>query len=124
MRFDDMVWHDAVLLSLSVDRSRPGVHDEVALEILDPEDRCFDLRFTDCYEAHFFLNFGVIAEETIRDATRTTESESLDRLRSEWGRGGVDLSDVEQFEIETNSTGSVIRILAKSCTVTAKSSSK
>lgn len=116
--FDDIQWHDASLKLLSIDRGQPGIRDEVSMEIVDVNGSAYTLVFADCYEAHLALNFGVIAEETVRSVRRSSQSDSLERLRVKWVGTDVDLSDVQQFEIETNSTASVIRILARACVIT------
>ncbi|MEM6572233.1 MAG: hypothetical protein AAF957_27710 [Planctomycetota bacterium] len=116
--FDDIQWHDASLKLLGIDRGQPGIRDEISMEIVDVNGTAYTLVFTDCYEAHLALSFGVTAEETVRDVRRSSQSDSLESMRIKWVRTDVDLSDVQQFEFETNSTASVIRILARACVIT------
>jgi hypothetical protein len=111
--FEEMEWHDAVLLSLNIDRRAPGECDEVVLVMEWLDGRKQKVRFTDCYAFDAQMNFGVIAPESIRDARCATDSSKLVEMRQRWMALGVDLGDLRCFEITTNSTASEIRIYAK-----------
>jgi hypothetical protein len=111
--FAALEWHDAVLLSLNIDRSTPGERDEVALLVEWPDGRKQKVRFTDCYAFDAQMNFGVTAPESIRAARCIADAPKLAELRQRWTALGVELGDLRCFEIITNSTASEIRIFAK-----------
>ena len=110
--FEALEWHDAVLLSLTIDRHAPGVRDEVVLLVEWPDGRMQKIRFADCYALDAQMNFGVLAPDSIR-AARVTNSARLADVRQRWTALGVDLEDLRCFEITTNSTASVIRVFAR-----------
>ncbi len=112
-RFQQLNWHDSVLLNLTIDRRAPGERDEVLLLIEWIDGRKQLVRFTNCYAMEAQMNFGVIAEESILRAGCVSESPRLTEIRGRWNKLGVDLSDLLCFEIETSSTGSKIGIYAK-----------
>jgi len=58
------------------------------------------------------MNFGMIVLESILDANILTESKELSKIRNVWGKMGVNLEKLKCFEIETNSTNSLIQIFA------------
>jgi hypothetical protein len=111
--FVDLEWHDAVLLSLNIDRRAAGERDEVALLVEWPDGREQTVRFIDCYAFDAQMNFGVIAPESIRAARCTADAPKLAQMRGVWTRLGVDLGDLRCFELTTNSTASEIRIFAR-----------
>ena len=112
LRFEDLPWHDAVVLAIEIDRRQPGIVDEVRLSILWPDDRRSDITFLECYGLEARLNFGVVAAETVRSACERSDSDELRRLRDKWS--GVDLSSLKSFAIETNSTASMLVVYARS----------
>ena len=59
------------------------------------------------------MNFGIIALESILDANCRTDTPEVARVRENCRRQGADLTDLHCFEIETNSTGGTIRIVAR-----------
>jgi hypothetical protein len=111
--FAELEWHDAVLLSLNIDRRTPGDRDEVTLLVEWPDGRKQKVRFTDCYAFDAQMNFGVTAPESIRAACCIADAPKLAEVRQRWTALGVDLGDLRCFEITTNSTASEIRIFAK-----------
>jgi hypothetical protein len=112
--FNDAHWHDAELRSVHVDRSKPGEADVVQLEVIWPDDLASLIRFHDCYRFECAMNFGVVAVETIREASVTTASTALDEVRRRWEATGVSLPDLKEFRISTNSTGSALVVFARS----------
>lgn len=116
-QFQALPWHDAVLLELSVNRASAGLRDEVILDIEWPDATRQRLTFKDCYKAELLLNFGVLGNDTIRDADVAVDTPSLVAVRERWGRLGVDLRDLEEYRITTNTTASTIVILARSLDV-------
>jgi hypothetical protein len=111
--FNNLNWHDAELKSIHIDRSDPGKKDQVVLVICWPNDKISEMTFHDCYAFKAQLNFGIIAEETIRDAEYTESSKELNEIRRSWDNIGADLSDLGQYQIETNSTNSSLIIYAR-----------
>lgn len=111
--FNDLAWHDAVLLQMTVDRGSPGENDEILLAVEWPDGTQQQIRFVDCYLLEAQMNFGVVAPESIRDARCSKESSQLGEVRERWGGLGVTLDDLKCFEVCTNSTASVIRIFAR-----------
>jgi hypothetical protein len=111
--FEALEWHDAVLLSVSIDRRSPGECDEVVLTVQWANEQEQKVRFIDCYALDAQMNFGVAAPESIRAARCILESPKLADMRQRWAAVGVDLQDVCCFEITTNSTASVIRVFAR-----------
>jgi len=111
--FEAMEWHDAVLLSLNLDRRAPGKRDEVALIVEWPDGRKQRVCFTDCYALEAQMNFGVIAPESIRAAHCIADSPKLAEIRRRWAVLGVALESLRCFEFSTNSTASRICIYAK-----------
>ena len=116
--FDDLEWHDALLLSISIDRQNPGERDEVTLLVAWSDGRKDKVHFRECYALDAQMNFGVVAPESIRAAHCVSESSRLVEMRERWRGLGVDLADLCCFEITTNSTASVIRIFARHFNVT------
>lgn len=116
--FDAMEWHDAVLLSLNIDRRNPGKRDDVVLIVEWLDGRKRRVCFKDCYALDAEMNFGVIAPESIRGARCIAASPKLAEMRQRWATLGVDLESLRCFEMTTNSTASDIRIYAKRYEVT------
>lgn len=105
-------WHDAVLLTMKIDRRAPGDRDEVALLVEWPDGRKRTVSFADCYALDAQMNFGVIAAESIRTAQCIEHSPRLAEIRRRWVALGVDLGALRCFEFTTNSTASEIRVYA------------
>ena len=102
--FEDLPWHDAVILGIEIDRGRPGAADEVRFSMLWPDDRHSEIRFLDCYALDARMNFGVVAAETVRSVIERDDTDTLRRIRDIWRNSGADLSALRSFTIETNST--------------------
>lgn len=69
--------------------------------------------FGDCYALEAKMNFGIIALESILGATCSSDSPRVEEIRKKFLRYDVNLTDLLCFEIETNSTGGTIRIVAR-----------
>ena len=108
-------WHDAELVSISIDRSVPGERDEFLLNIRWPDGVENSLVFSDCYAARLELNFGIIANESIRDVVVLSAGDMLSEVRHKWKGMGVAMDELFEFRLETNSTASTIAIVAKRC---------
>ncbi len=109
-KFNELPWHDAELVNINIDRSDPGNSDDVNLIISWPNGNKSELIFHDCYALKTQLNFGVIAQETVRDAVCLDDSEQLTEIQNKWKKVGSELDTLKQYRIETNSTNSQIEI--------------
>ena len=112
-RFDELHWHDAVILSIEIDRRHPGEKDEVLLAVQWSDEQRERIRFFGCYGLEASLNFGVVAAETVMTADEFEDTERLKGIRDQWSRLGVDLSALRCFVIKTNSTASTIAVYAQ-----------
>ena len=112
-QFDQLHWHDAVILSIEIDRRRPGENDEVLLRVVWPDNQRERIRFFGCYGLEASLNFGMVAAETVVTADEFADTEGLKTIRDNWGRLGVDLATLKCFSIEMNSTASKIAVYAQ-----------
>jgi hypothetical protein len=116
VKIEDIEWHDQLLTSVKIDRYKPGHNDSIELNVL-VDDSEMVLTFTDVYFADLKLNFGIIAEETIRYAIVKDDDSEIFNIKKEWKNVGVYLDDLFCFEINTNSTNSLIKIFALSYTL-------
>jgi len=111
MKFEDIEWHDQILSSLTMDRTNPGNNDSIELRIVVNGNRMIVL-FENVYSADLRMNFGVIAEESIRYAILNTDDVAMPNIQKMWRNVGVDLDKLFCFELSTNSTNSLIKIYA------------
>lgn len=111
--FNALLWHDAAILEISIDRREPGVRDEICLRMRWPDDRRSRLVFTDCYRFTADMNFGIIADDTVLSARECDESDAILSLREKWEALGVNMEDLKVFEIVTNSTATRLVIVAR-----------
>lgn len=111
--------HDSEILELVVDRA-----DTEADRIIVSLDYIEDyesmqvsrkkLVFCGCYRAVLDMNFGVLAPESIRLGYEVEDSQLISDLRTRLEKVGVRINDrLKHFRLETNSTGSVIDIVAE-----------
>ena len=113
MKFNNLSWHDAIIKNIIIDRNNPGKNDSIKIEIVWNDGQCNILSFEDVYWADLDMNFGVICEESIyRAHAEGKENEEVKSLYKRW-RGLINNIDLYFYEIETNSTGSRIRIIAQ-----------
>ena len=114
MKFNDYYWHDAVIKDIKVDRNNPGINDVIFIDIEWGEKReKATLIFEEVYWLNMNLNFGIIADETILQAKLLDhDNKDLSNFYSQWN--GI-LNDVKlnTFQIDLNSTGGQIKIIAK-----------
>src|SRR5262249_20080458 len=97
--FDDLPWHDAVILAIDIDRTHPGVADVVTFLMLWPNGPRSEIRFLECYAFIATMNFGVVASETVKSAGEAKDSEQLRILRDTWRGLGVDLATLNSYSI-------------------------
>ena len=113
-KFDNFMWHDAILKSIFIDRRNPGQQDSVTILVEWPGNMQSSLlEFYDCYALSATMNFGVIASESILEATCVTDSQEIQNLRKKWKNIGVDINHLNCYRIVTNSTNSIIEIYSK-----------
>lgn len=112
--FNALPWHDAELLSVTIDRSCAGNKDFVALTIIWPDGCKNEVVFKDCYSFSADMNFGVIAKESILDGMCISDSDKISQIKSKWLSLGVDLAGINCYSLITNSTNSKIDIYALS----------
>lgn len=113
--FDSFPWHDAEIQSIEIPRDHPGAADRVVMFVQPLGGPPIRFVFQRCLGLHLDMRFGIVAEESVRSARRVTESDELRALRQKWASLGVDVTAVQEFSINTNSTNSTIRIMAVDC---------
>lgn len=115
-KFNSLPWHDAELLSISIDRSNAGNNDTITFVVKWPDGSQNHLVFNDCYLFDARMNFGVAAEESILEAMCLDEGGQISDIKSKWQSLGVALDNIRCYRIITNSTNSQIDIYALSYT--------
>jgi hypothetical protein len=121
MKFEEIDWHDQIILNINIDRTNAGKVDTIELFVLLDENQAV-IRFNDVYQAELRLNFGVIAEESIKYAINNTEDSELLDIKNRWSKLGAVLDGLNCFEFNTNSTNSFIKIYALSCEIVLQES--
>lgn len=111
-QFNELPWHDAELLCVTVDRQNPGDEDQVVIDVCWPNGEKNRITFIDCYGFYANMNFGIMASESILEASFVEQSQELEQIREKWRKLGVDLGRLGCFEIKTNSTSSNLCIYA------------
>lgn len=113
MNFNDFYWHDSIIESIYIDRSDPGIKDEMQFKIKSIEEKNYTLIFKNVYWSSLNLNFGIIAQESILDAIILDDNDrDLINFYSSW-KGLMDKIKLTVFLIKMNSTGSIIKIIAE-----------
>lgn len=113
MNFNDFYWHDSVIKEIIIDRNNPGRKDEIQFDILFPDKKkIVHFFFENVQYASFHLNFGIIAEETILEASMLENDIDLSNLYLKWN-GLMDDVELTVYSIKLNSTGGNIKIIAK-----------
>ncbi|WP_061266548.1 hypothetical protein [Leptospira interrogans] len=110
--FNNLPWHDAELLLIEINRTLPGHNDSISILVEWPDELKSRITFTNCYGFEARMNFGFIAEESILRASINNEQEKLYIIKENWKSMGVDLDNLKCYEIETNTTGSLLLIYA------------
>ena len=117
MNFNDFYWHDAVITSIAIDRSKPGIKDTILFNIEFPDEGKVDFIFEEVYWAKMSLNFGIVAQECILSAfTAERDDKDFVRISSKWEKF-VDRIKLHCYVINLNSTGGEIKIVAKGFSV-------
>jgi hypothetical protein len=116
MKFEDVEWHDQTLIGIYIDRTNPGNNDSIELKVLIDEVEMTVL-FENVYFADIKMNFGVIAQESIRYAIINYEDCEITNIQTKWSKARGVLDKLLCFEINTNSTNSITKIYALSCKI-------
>jgi len=114
----DYAWHDVGLIDIVLDRSKPGDADTVRITVEwadwephPPEKRSI-IEFTDCYRLEAAMNFGIICYETFLDAWPEEDHPHIAKIQAWSGITGLFC-----WVFETNSTASMIKIIARDVTI-------
>lgn len=114
-KFEKLEWHDAILKSIIIDKSNSNYQDNIEISIIWPSGIKSKLIFKDVYHANFSLNFGVLGNEIINDASVIDGSDiEISRIKNMWSKHYEGINNIKGFEIITLSTASTIRIFALS----------
>ncbi len=116
MKVEDIYWHDAIIRTINIDRSTPGVHDYLEFDILWYDDTSSILTFEKVYWANFALNFGIVAQECILGVYINNEDDGYKKFASIWSKS-MDIRPFNLYVIELNSTGGCIKVIAKDFTL-------
>ncbi|TYR30798.1 hypothetical protein FXV77_21780 [Sphingobacterium phlebotomi] len=116
MGFDELYWHDSVIKKIEIDRNNPGKTDTILFEIDWYDIGIKKILFEDVYWLRMDMNFGVVAEESIYEAY-IAPNDDIDIMRFNEKWHGILKDTLLCFIIKTASTGSEIKIIAKSCRV-------
>ncbi len=113
MEFNEIHWHDSIIQEILIDRNRPGYDDIIKFK-MDWIDRGKGVViFEGVYWANFNLNFGIVSNESILDASVLEDDDpDLKELYKSW-RGNIDEVKLKVYFIELSSTGGKIKIIAK-----------
>lgn len=112
MEFDELYWHDSVIKRVEIDRTNPGWHDTIVFEIDWYDSGMGKLLFEDVYWARFDMNFGVVADESIDDAFKSSDDDvDLVKFNDKWH--GLINENLSCYVIKTSSTGGEFKIIAK-----------
>lgn len=118
MKFDEYYWHDSEIRNIVIDRSQPGEQDTILFEINWVDSGEGKLIFENVYWAKLNMNFGIAASESIDFAFATTDDDSdLVNLYKIWN-GKINDIKLTCYVIKTLSTGSEMKIIAKTFKMT------
>ncbi len=111
-------WHDVELHEVAIDRLNRENFDIIRLNVRwgpwgpKPEEELSCIEFSNCYRLEAAMNFGVVGVETLRSAWLEPDHREIARLQT-----SLMVRDLFCMAFETNSTGSIIKIIASSVTV-------
>ena len=109
----DVQWHDAILLGVEIDRSNPGYRDVMEMEILCPLNGRLIVRFLRVMRMDCIMNFNVAGLESLRSLIVLDADPKIDAVLNAWKAISASLEGLKLYRIETNSTGSIIDIIAR-----------
>lgn len=111
MKFDDIEWHDQILTEINIDRSDPGKIDSIEIRLVINGEKAI-IEFINVYHAQLNMNFGIVAEESIRYGAVELESDELLNIKEKWQKISANLDNLKCYIFNTNSTNSIIKIYA------------
>jgi hypothetical protein len=114
--FNSFEWHDSVLKNITINREKAGICDEVQLFIEWYNKSRSIFIFKDVYAAILNLNFRVVGDECIFDASLIDiyDNDYQDIIKKWIGIYPKIENELVGYEIITSSTNSKIKIFAKS----------
>jgi hypothetical protein len=113
MDFNKLKWHDSIIKNIIIDRNNPGKNDSIEIDIIWPNSQKNRIIFKDVYWAIFNMNFGIVSEESVLSAfSEGRNNEIVKKTYLKW-KGLIDNVDLNFYQIELNSTRSIINIVAQ-----------
>ena len=113
MKFEEYYWHDSEIKTIIIDRSNPGNNDVIVFEIDWVDKGLGKLIFEGVYWANINMNFGIVSTECIASAYVANEKDSsLTEVYQRWN-GLINDTKLYCYVINTISTRSEIKIIAK-----------
>lgn len=113
--FNELEWHDAILKKIIIDKDDNINSDTIEMYIIWPSGIENKLIFKDVYYANLSLNFGIIGEDTIREASLIESSDNdIINVKRVWEKHYEGINKIKGFKILTNSTASTIKIFSLS----------
>lgn len=116
-KLESIYFHDAILKGIAIDRTNPGHSDTVCMLVELESGVEIEITFRDCYFFFAAMNFGVVADESIRSLVIASSGDDIERIRNAYVGAGDQLATLKSYNIETNSTGSVLKICCLSYTI-------
>ncbi len=117
--FNDYDWHDSIVKSININRNKPGIVDDIHMEIEWTSGDKGVLIFKGVYHANFLLNFGIVADESILTAFVNKEDKDLEDIYVRW-KGLIDNITLCSYTIQLNATDSKIKIIASDYIIVIK----
>ena len=112
MEFNDYYWHDSVIKKIEIDREESRERDTISFHIEWYNNENSKLIFKDVYQAKLNMNFGIRGIESIYSAFVSEDDPDLAKFYKIW-KGLMDDVKLNCYIIETASTGSKLKIIAK-----------
>lgn len=107
--FNNFEWHDAILHNIIIDR----LSDTIKLSVEWLDNNISEIVFEECYAFNSNMNFGIASPESLLMAEAIyIDSDETILIKNKWKKVGVELDNLVEFRIETNSTASIIKIFA------------
>lgn len=111
--------HDSELLKIVIDRvnkdaNRVQLHLDYIEDYTTMKSSAKTIVFSGCVKAVFDMNFNVATPDSLKGGFEIEPSPLLEAAKARMLKSGLEIArTVKHFRIETNSTGSIIDILAE-----------